>query len=351
MSDKKISTKININKDDSSLNDFLFLWSEFGTRPNKIFLHGEFSKDLLSQIDGFDNVNVFQEISFEPDSDIQNDKSMSKISNSIYLSYVILDKLVDSVLTDLTIYYKSNSDLESCQLLVEQFSEFILEKSNLENSNFWIASLSQSGLEMVNLSNETKSKDIQLYYQKNTWKQSKKVIKRLQKSENGLVIFVGERGCGKSSFIKYLATQVDRDVIYLPNTMVDLCLNSSDFRKILHKFNKPIVVLDDCETIFSETVHRNNLVCNNLIQLIDGVSPVDNLSILAIFNTEDEEEIDHNLLDSNSLFEIVEFNRLGLDESQSLSKILKTKNKFTKDCRLVDVIRDKTPEDKGKLGF
>jgi len=351
MPSNKISTKININKDDSSLNDFLFLWSEFGSRPNKIFLHGDFSKDLVKKIENFEIVNVFREISFESDSDIQNDKVICKVSDNVYLSYIEVDKLLESTFTDITIFYKSNSDSEVVGSLLQDISEYLLCEPISEKTNFYITSLSQTSLEMINLPIKKEIEDIKILYEKNTWKESNKILKKIKSGDAGLAILFGERGLGKSSFINHIVNVVDRDVIFVPNTMIEICINSTDFRKILDKFNKPIVVIDDCETIFSDFFTKSNLLCNNLLQLIDGVVAIDDLTVVAIFNVEDEDEIDQNLIGCNSLIGILEFMRLNKNESQSLSKILKTKNKFTKDSRLVDVIRDKIVENKGKLGF
>ena len=38
MQTKKNNLKININKDDSGLNDFLYLWDLFKNRPNKVLI-------------------------------------------------------------------------------------------------------------------------------------------------------------------------------------------------------------------------------------------------------------------------------------------------------------------------
>ena len=40
---------ININKDDSELNDFLFCWEQFSTRPNKIVIHNTYSTKSFNE--------------------------------------------------------------------------------------------------------------------------------------------------------------------------------------------------------------------------------------------------------------------------------------------------------------
>jgi hypothetical protein len=351
MTGKKINTKININKDDSSLNDFLSLWSEFGVRPNKVFIHGDFSEEILEILKKYQTANNFREIAFQADSDVINDKTLIKISDTIFVSLVVVDREVDTQIQDLVIYYKSEDDLKNVEELVDIFKENLLIQDEIRLGNFHIASLSQSGLEVKNIPQKNIREDIEDLYSKKTWKSTNKIIKRLRKGETGLVIFWGERGCGKSNFIDYLTSVVDRDVIFLPNTMTDLATNSPDFRKILTKFHKPIVVIDDCEIVFSEFFTKSNLMCNNLIQLVDSVVPVEELTVITLFNSKDEDDIDHNLLESNALIDLVEFTRLDKEEANELAKTLKIKSKFTGETKLVDVFKANYFETKEKVGF
>lgn len=351
MPGKKITTKININKDDSSVNDFLYLWSEFESRPHKIFIHGDFSENILETFQNCEIVNNFKEISFQHDSDIYNDKTLIKVSDSIYFSYIVVDRMVNPSVTDLTIYYKSLDDSTVIENLVDGFQEFKMVEDEAQVSNLYIASLSQSGLEVRNVEVENKNTDWQSFYSKKTWKQSNKLLKKIKSGETGIVVLFGERGCGKSNYIKYLTSVVKRDIIFVPNTMTDLAINSPDFRKILSKFNKPIVVIDDCETLFNDFFTKSNLVCNNLIQLVDSVIPVQGLTIITLFNSKNEDEIDHNLLESNLILTSVEFTNLNKDEANHLSKTIGLKSKFQEECKLVDVFRGKSSDVKEKVGF
>lgn len=351
MPSKKINTKININKDDSTLNDFLSLWNEFGARPNKVFLHGDFSEEILETLKKYQIVNNFREIAFQPDSDVINDKTLIKISDTIFISFVIVDREVEPLIQDLVIYYKSEDDQKAVEELVNIFEENLLIQDEIQSGNFHIASLTQSGIEIKSITQKIPREDIEDLYSKKTWKSTNKIIKRLQKGESGLVIFWGERGCGKSNFIKYLTSVVERDVIFVPNTMTDLTANSPDFRKILTKFHKPIVVIDDCEIVFSEFFTKSNLMCNNLIQLVDSVAPVEELTVITLFNTKSEDDIDHNLLESNVLIDLVEFTRLDKEEANELAKTLKIKSKFIGETKLVDVFKGNFFETKEKVGF
>jgi hypothetical protein len=53
--------------------------------------------------------------------------------------------------------------------------------------------------------------------------------------------------------------------------MLELTLNSPEFRTFLKKYPKPIVILDDCEMIFNELFSKSNIYVNNILQMVDGL--------------------------------------------------------------------------------
>jgi hypothetical protein len=76
-----------------------------------------------------------------------------------------------------------------------------------------------------------------------------------------------------------------------------------------------------------------------------------NISIIAIFNVEDKNEIDHNLIDCNNLIDIIEFTDLSNTEANQLSELLGYKQKQKSDIRLLDLINNNKSNSKRKLGF
>jgi predicted AAA+ superfamily ATPase len=177
-------------------------------------------------------------------------------------------------------------------------------------------------------------------------------VKKSKKPKPGLSIFYGSRGTGKSSVIKFLSSKLERNFIYIPNNLIDLTINSSEIYKFLQKHKNPIIIIDDCEMIFSEFFTKSNVIVNNLMQIIDG--PLSNkvkASIITIFNVEDTNEIDHNLMDCNNLVDIIEFSNLSNSEANQLSDFLGYKQKHKSDIRLLDLIKNNKSNNKKRLGF
>jgi hypothetical protein len=353
MQTKKTNLKININKDDSGLNDFLYLWDIFKTRPNKVLIHGTFDfKETENFFDQYEKVNKFTEIICLETDDIINDKVLLKSNECVYISYIAVDKLTESaVISDITIYYSSSEDADEVNEIIKSISEYQLIDDLEEGHNLNVVSLSNNSIELEEIKYDDIDIDnIEEYYSKQTFKDLSKWLKKSKKQESGLSILYGKRGTGKSSVIKYLATKLDRNLIFVPNNLVDLTINSSDFSKFLRKHENPILILDDCEMIFNEFFTKSNIIANNLMQLVDGLLS-NKLSIITIFNVEDKSEIDHNLIECNNLIDIIEFTDLSNSEANQLSELLGYKQKHKNDIRLLDLIKNTKSDNKKRLGF
>jgi hypothetical protein len=354
MQTKKNNLKININKDDSGLNDFLYLWDLFKNRPNKVLIHGTFDfKETKNFFEQYEKVNKFTEIICLETDDIINDKVLLKSTEYIYISYIAVDKLTeDAVISDITIYYNSSEDADEVNEIIKSLSEYQVIDELEDGHNLNVVSLSGNSIELDQIKYDDIDNDnIEEYYSKETFKSISKWIKK-SKKESGLSIFYGQRGTGKSSMIKFLSTKLNKNLIFIPNNLVDLTINSSDFTKFLRKHENPILVLDDCEMIFNEFFTKSNIIVNNLMQLVDGLlSNKLNISIIAIFNVEDKNEIDHNLIDCNNLIDIIEFTDLSNTEANQLSELLGYKQKQKSDIRLLDLINNNKSNSKRKLGF
>ena len=353
MQTKKNNLKININKDDSGLNDFLYLWDIFKTRPNKVLIHGTFDfKETESFFDQYEKVNKFTEIICLEIDDIINDKVLLKSTESIYISYIAVDKLTESaVISDITIYYSSSEDADEVNEIIKSLSEYQVIDDSEDRHNLNVVSLSNNSIELEEIKYDDIDIDnIEEYYSKQTFKDLSKWLKKSKKQQSGLSILYGKRGTGKSSAIKYLATKLDSNLIFVPNNLVDLTINSSDFSKFLRKHENPILILDDCEMIFNEFFTKSNIIVNNLMQLVDGLLS-NKLSIITIFNVEDKSEIDHNLIECNNLIDIIEFTDLSNSEANQLSELLGYKQKHKNDIRLLDLIKNNKSDNKKRLGF
>ena len=357
-SEKNLSKiSINISKEDDD-NNFLYCWDKFGDRPNKIKIYQNYSKNDFNEV--IDKYTIEKSFSSEvipaDEFDIINDVYFIKVSESIYISYILLDRESDSsFIHEISFYFKSYQD--DSKLVDEITNELINCQIDFEDDDDNVSKLNtiyiaQTGLEIEPISKIKLDDNIELFYNEETLKSINKLCKTIKKSNKGLSIFYGPRGTGKTSVISYIADKLDRIVIYIPNSLLEATINNSDFRNFLRKYHRPIIVIDDAEMIFNEMFSKSNIYVNNLLQMVEGLlSDSIQVNIITIFNVEDEEEVDHTLLECNSLLDSIEFQFLDEEESNDLSKHLNNNKKYKNKNRLIDIIKKTNTKEYKKIGL
>jgi hypothetical protein len=295
--------------------------------------------------------NVFTEVSSYDEELLINDKMFVKLDDSCYMSYIVVDRTSESSFIDnVTFFYKNGYD--EVQDFVDILNECVLDFAHEDSHKLNTMAINQGVLEIEPITNSNDLENVDLYYNSETLKKVDKLVKQIKKSDKGLSIFWGERGLGKTSIINYISSKLDRIVIFIPNNMIDHTINNPEFRKFLKKYDRPILVLDDCEVIFSELYGRSNSFTTNLLQMVDGfLADSINCNIITLFNISVEEDIDQSLLESNSLVDIVEFKMLNDEESTQLSKHLSNNKKYKNNTKLIDVIKKRSNKEEFEIGF
>lgn len=349
------SINIDVTKDDYNLNDFLVCWKNFGKRPNRIIIHNTYSSKLFDSVisEFVIEKNVFTEVIPDSEEDlIINDKLFVKLDDDCYLSYIVADRMSDASFIDsITFYY--NSGYTGVQDFIDKLNDCILDYEDVDSHKLNTIGLSATGLEIEPVSlHDIDLDNIDNYYNSDTFRSLEKIVKQIKKSDKGLSIFYGDRGTGKTSFINYISSKLDRIVIFIPNNMIEHTINNPDFRKFLKKYEKPVLVLDDCEMAFSEVYGRTNMFSSNLLQMVDGfLSDSINCNIITIFNLDNEEEIDQSLLDCNNLIDVIEFDMLSDEESNTLAKHIGSNKKYKNKNRLIDIIKKRSNKQEFEIGF
>ena len=351
---ERSSLNLNITKDDYNLNDFIYCWDKFNSRPNRIVIHNTYSSKLFNKVmSGYIlDKNVFTEVIPDSEEVIINDKMLVKLDEKCYLSYVVADRNMDNSFIDsITFYYEGS--YEGITDIVDELNDCILDYCEDDSNKLNTIGLSVNGLEIepINLKEENDNTD--LFYNALTFKRVDKAIKGIKKADKGLTILYGDRGTGKTSVINYIASKLDRIVIFIPSSMIEHTINNPEFRKFIKKYEKPILVLDDCELFLGGDVYsKSSMFANNLLQMVDGfLSDTMNVNIVAILNIEDEDEIDPSLLECNNLIEVVEFLPLSEEESNDLAKNLGSNKKYKNKTKVIDIVKKRSNYEEIGIGF
>ena len=160
--------------------------------------------------------------------------------------------------------------------------------------------------------------DFNIHYNEDFLPIHKTMVKQLNKKDtNGLYLFHGQPGTGKSTYIKYLIHQLKKKVIFISPKMAGELDNLSMTPFLLENRNSVLVIEDAEELITSrEEVRNSNL--SMLLNLTDGLLGESlGIQIIATFNT-DVKNIDKALLRKGRLSVIYEFKPLSLDRTNAL---------------------------------
>lgn len=348
---------ININREDSNINDFLIIFDQMETRPNRVIIHDSFSGQTFEEIikkniKGEDlSSNYVTEFIPSDDDYVVNKKVLIQLEKDLWISYIEINSQSESFLVnDVCIFYKDETQQEVVNNIISEISECILDYDNDTFDKINSLSVVNGALDIepikVNFDVE-----IDLMYDSKSIKKTEKLIKSIKKKDKGVSILYGERGVGKTTISKYIASKIDRMTIFIPNNMVDQSINNPEFRSFIKKFDKLLLVVDDCEFLYSPMYGKVSYFTNNVLQLVDGfLSDHVNLQILLIFNAE-YDDIDETLIESNNLIDVIEFGLLDVDTANDLSKEIGKSKNIKDDCRLIDVFRGTHSNSKKTIGL
>lgn len=342
---------LNINSEEHSKNDFLVIWDIFKTRPNQLVINNSYDYVNFTKVANMTNINVISELIPLIDDYSVNDRILSSINEELYLSYVVLDSSDDkSIITDITFFYKELSNIDYLYNIIDNLEPFLVDDYlELDNeSNLNLLNVSNSNLTIEKIDFE--ELEFKKFYSKSTNKNINNLIKSIKNSKNGLSIFYGEKGTGKTNSIKNISKSIKNDIFFIPNNILDQTILNSEFISFLKKYDNSILVIDDFELVL-DNYSRYDSVINNIIQMVDSlISEVINVNIILIFNTDNQSEIEE-LIECNNILGFIKFDYLSADESNQLSEYLGKKTKYKNNSKLSDIIRSKNTDLKKRVGF
>ena len=160
--------------------------------------------------------------------------------------------------------------------------------------------------------------DFDIHYNEEFQPIHQEIVKQLNKKDsNGLYLFHGQPGTGKSTYIKYLIHQLKKKVIFISPKMAGELDNLSMTPFLLDNKNT-VFVIEDAEELISSREEVRNSNLSMLLNLTDGLLGESlGIQIIATFNT-DVKNIDKALLRKGRLSTIYEFKNLTLDRTNSL---------------------------------
>jgi hypothetical protein len=171
-----------------------------------------------------------------------------------------------------------------------------------------------------------------------------------------LVLLHGLPGTGKTTYLKYLAHELGKKVLFLPPVMAESIVNP-DFVPFLMENKDCVLIIEDAEKVIGDRTNSGSSVgVSNLLNLSDGIlGDILNIYVIATFNM-DKEKIDSALLRKGRLIAEHKFGKLSLEDTKTLLKKLNKKTEATEGLTLAEIYnidnqQDKSEEERPTIGF
>jgi hypothetical protein len=211
----------------------------------------------------------------------------------------------------------------------KDFEKFILNDSEEVKVHLFIKNqYGDYNFEPISI-NLPKNLDLELNYGKEFLDIDKKIQERLFEKPNGLFMFHGLPGTGKTTYIKYLASQVKRDFIYIPTTMIEFFTSDPNCLHTLIQKPNSIIILEDAEKAILKRLGdgMDSSAVSSLLNLSDGIlSDILKTSVIVTYNCP-KQDVDDALKRKGRLQMDYEFTALTTEDAKKLAKSLKYSKK------------------------
>ncbi len=199
--------------------------------------------------------------------------------------------------------------------------------------------------------------DVELNYGQEFCKIHDTIIKRLNNNnDKGIVLFHGDPGTGKTSYIKYLTRLIkEKEILFIPPSMAE-SLSEPSIIPFLMEHKNSILIIEDAEKVISDRKTNGSSVgVSNILNITDGIlGDCLNIQIVATFNMS-KEKIDQALLRKGRLICEHKFELLSVENSNKLLKHLGKEKTVDKPMSLADIYNIDEDlvrvENKTKIGF
>jgi hypothetical protein len=243
--------------------------------------------------------------------------------------------------------------------LVKEFINDILkcqkDYNKNEKSHINIIIENQGNLSLKSFEIKSKEIDFKKHYNPNCKEFVDDLLERFGSSK-GLFLLHGKPGTGKTSLLRWIITQTDKKIIYIPPDMTSV-LSNPNFMKFLMNHPKSVLLVEDAETVLMKRVSGGSSAIQNILNLSDGLlSDMLEIQIVATFNT-NIKDIDNALLRPGRLQGIYEFKELEDDIAKVLCDEMGVDFEMLKEKTLAEIFNfnDKfgveKKEKKKKIGF
>ncbi len=223
------------------------------------------------------------------------------------------------------ILYDNNND-GSLKEFIELLEEYYVAPEQ-ENANIYKIAQTMSGFCLKKSKvKEVPDFELERQYNDDFIRENNKICKFIEDADkSGLVILHGEKGTGKTTYIRNLiSTHPDKKFVFVSPDLISV-LGTPAFTDFINTLNNHIIILEDCENaIRDRKVTGANSAVSTLLNMTDGLLADDlGIKFICTFNA-DINDIDPALLRKGRLICKYEFKPLTVEKTNALLEYIYT---------------------------
>jgi hypothetical protein len=211
------------------------------------------------------------------------------------------------------IFYSSNDDAQELIDNIRQFRQREPTKNMIH-----LVIQGRAGLNLHPLQMKLAKCSVKKNYNDDMQVVHQKILKYLKKKDlSGLTLFHGLPGTGKSTYIRYLLSQIKKEVIFLsPRAASNM--DDPQLTSLLIENPNSVVVIEDAEDLLTSRDSNQNSGISTLLNISDGLLGAGlGIQFICTFNTA-LINIDSALLRKGRLRTLYEFKPLAKTKSRAL---------------------------------
>jgi SpoVK/Ycf46/Vps4 family AAA+-type ATPase len=241
---------------------------------------------------------------------------------------------------DVRLYFTKSHKNEVVKF-TKTLKDYIIEEVDDDMSPIYLVVQTRNGFDLEEFDIKNPKMDLELNYGKTFTDVNKRIITELSKKKNkGLVLLHGEPGTGKTTYIKWLVGQLNKNkkVIFVPPFLTE-SITSPEFVPFLARYTDSVLVIEDAERVVSDRVSGSgsSIGVSNILNMTDGImGDVMNIQIICSFNMH-RNKIDPALLRKGRLIAEHKFDALDVESTNNLLKHLGHEQTTTKSMTLADI--------------